>query len=76
MPENDQSETALLLRLGDLHVTNQFVTEQVPSQNITTEQIFDEMTLNLKNIAIEGYGAQITVQRLLMTSVIFVWYES
>ena len=53
IPENGRSHNALLLKLGDLNVSNEFVSESFDDREISTTQSYDCITVILKNIGIE-----------------------
>ncbi|XP_067950623.1 intermembrane lipid transfer protein VPS13A-like [Watersipora subatra] len=53
VPENGQSHNALLFQLGDLSLDNEFVTEQLAGQTTLVSQKFDQMSICLRNMAVE-----------------------
>ena len=55
VPVNDTSNQALLIKLGDLKASNEFISEMIKEKRIEVEQLYDKMNISLTDIAIHRY---------------------
>ena len=52
LPENEESDRGLLVRLGDFYLSNEFVEEEIGSAPVL-RQSYDVMNMSLTNVGIE-----------------------
>ena len=55
VPVNETSNQALLIKLGDLKASNEFISEMIKEKRIEVEQLYDKMNISLTDIAIHRY---------------------
>ena len=55
VPVNETSNQALLIKLGDLKASNEFISEMIKEKRIAVEQLYDKMNISLTDIAIHRY---------------------